>query len=1267
MNDRKLLPYEHELIKALGVTREEFLEFLAVQADFTRSLEERQQETRATGAEWAIALAIVGILFQVASVLLMPKPDLGKNRNQPRDARFAPRYGFNGSQELAQYGEPINLVYCNTSQNPKGAVRANLSLVWSAVESYGSSQFMQLLLVLGAARVKRIDFQKVAFGQLPISDFGSANAWLYYKEDGLPTFADQKLGDALDPIRLGAGAGEPVCKLIAGGQRLDGYSQSLSPSSKTSIGVYSPIPINVTVIERNSKGKLEKKDSKVTIEGDQWQGSQGRWKVGDRFELVLAKTTEVPKKGAAIAIEAANDLRYQYASSLDLGSVYMLGTARFKLVAISGDQDLDNTSIRATFQCIEAGRHPRVNYDTMQPAEQDDQTLNNLETALEQLTSPFQGTVSAVSKPISARWKPQVALPLSFKNTLAAILPGINVNYNEINYSFTGSTQIEWIDELDQKHSVIINRAGSLAYTKAELEAFLANKPKLTVKKLRAEYQSDLVKARKLRDRVIAGKYDKRLQEVAGPFNKEIAEVDNKITALLDQVDGLEPSTRANRKKIAEVRKQVEKLRQEQQRLFRDNAAEIREGYFDFIYTAKEPFVGVDKNRYVAGIELMEARLNNAQGESVTDQFGVNKVIKAYQSLITEKENAIQVLQLITSNWTELQFEADDAFFNKCLVKIDSGSYQTVTACDFVKFSLKCRVYRRVSGRDKKYGEKNAPEGYKLGDNGLKGRTAFFKVLYRAENETTLSALPVVFCIRRGADQDNFINLQFRGAATSRWQFRLEPIGDIIAEVSESGQKHFAYIENSGQQSSFTHRGNQFTWTGELIQITTSIKPALPERGPVDTNEWDLFSVRSDTSIQFSFDSGPEISVTAVTEQQLGGTSGKFEDMSTLAFGVFSGRGVQDLRSVSAYVLEGKNSWIVDETTGARTLSSGSTSYAPDIFADTVLDINDGIGKYAKAEGIGWQELALAKRFCKNNGLGCQLFMDGVIADSQPWRRFWAEVAPYSLLELARIGGKETLVPAVPVTTDGRVNREVTISALFNQGNILEGSYREEFIDYGASVQDLIATVVYRETDEQDVFPRNVTVDVNLEDVVDTNAIRQKFDLSQFVTQREQAVLYAKLLCNQRRWIRRGIEFQTFPTDSPISPGAYIYVDVGLNTWDSITSGVIMAGGQLNAPLSSVIANGSYSILLYKGGAKVVSLDNVSVLGGVAATLASYEGYLFVLGSKADRKRVFRVTEVQMDEEGQVTVKGMEHPCEVSGNLLLSRIADFSDSLFIVR
>lgn len=976
---RKLLPYEHQLIEQLGVSKEEYLDFLAAQRDYSRSVEEMQEELQAEAATVSIILTAVGILFQVVSALLL-RPQIPRisTPRQTREQRFAPRFGFNSSQELAQYGDPVNLVYTNSKDNPRGGVRVATSLVWSSVRSYGSSQFMQLLLVVGAARIREIDWDRVAFGQLPLREFAASKTWLYYNRNGKVTFSNRVIGDNTDPSRTGAAATDDVCRIIDGSVRRIGFSQTFSPSSLTTCGVFNPIPVNVSLQERDTKGKIEVAKNGITLAGNSWgTDSGGRYNVGREITLVFNRAE--PRKDN-LAQENAKEQRYQLVSSLDRGSTYMLGTAKFALLSITDNLDLDANDVSARFRCIEAGRAPSTPY------------RNN------------------------------------------------------------------------------------------------------------------------------------------------------------EAPDGSD----------------------------------------------------------------------------------------------------------------------DDNFYTKAIVKADSAAYQTVTACNLVSFSMRLKLFRRIQGRATKYGNEE-PKGYKESDNGIKGRIAFFKVSYRSLGQGNLDLLPVVIAARRSADLDSFISLDFRaGGATRKWEFKFEPIGDIGAEVAENGQVRMAFIENSGNGATFNHKGNQFRWIGRSVDIRGSLKNALRERGPVLTNEWDLFSVRSDTETQFSFESGPEFAITAVTEQQFGSLARKYEDMSMLAFGVFSGRGVQDLRSVTAYVTNGKESWIVDERNGNYARGADSTSYAVDIFADTILDKDNGIGKYAKPSGVDWEALALAKRFCKNNGLGCQLFMDGVISEAGSWRQFWAEVAPYSLLEFARIGGKETLVPAVPVNSAGRANRRVTISALFNQGNILEGSYREEFLDYGTNVQDMIATVIYRETEQDDVFPRNASVDVRLKNTDEGSAIRQTFDLSQFVTQRAQAILFAKLLCNQRRWVRRGVEFQTFPTDSPISPGAYIYVDIGLNTWDRITSGVVMEGGELNAPLTDQIRDGQYSMLVYKAGEPVRSLEDVAVANGVSNRLRNAVGSMFVLGNANRRKRVFRVTEVAMSEEGEVTVKALEHPCEIDGNQVLSRIADFSDELFRV-
>jgi hypothetical protein len=259
------------------------------------------------------------------------------------------------------------------------------------------------------------------------------------------------------------------------------------------------------------------------------------------------------------------------------------------------------------------------------------------------------------------------------------------------------------------------------------------------------------------------------------------------------------------------------------------------------------------------------------------------------------------------------------------------------------------------------------------------------------------------------------------------------------------------------------------------------------------------------------------------------------------------------------------------------------------------------------------------------------------------------------------------LIPAVPVNSDGRATRAINVSALFNQGNILQDSYREEFLDYGTETQNIIATVIYRETEIDDVFPRNASVSVSVKGISEDESVRQTFDLSQFVTRRKQAILFGKLACNQRRYVRKAIEFKTIPTDSPVSPGSYIIVDIGLNTWDEMTSGVVLPGGALSIPLNDKIAAGSYSMLLYKAGSPTITLENVSIDANlVAQQAAEYAGRLFVLGKVIENRRVFRVNEVQMDEEGEVTIKATNYPCDNDGTRLLSRVANFSDDEFEV-
>ena len=131
----------------------------------------------------------------------------------------------------------------------------------------------------------------------------------------------------------------------------------------------------------------------------------------------------------------------------------------------------------------------------------------------------------------------------------------------------------------------------------------------------------------------------------------------------------------------------------------------------------------------------------------------------------------------------------------------------------------------------------------------------------------------MIFAIRHGAESDFYNQLNFRSEAKKIF-FKFDPVYDAKAETETNGQTRFGFIENSEKDADYKRGigsgdGFAFSWRGRNV---TSINkwgfPNLDERGPAYTNEWDMFSVNTDTQVQFSHESGPEFSITAVTEQQ---------------------------------------------------------------------------------------------------------------------------------------------------------------------------------------------------------------------------------------------------------------------------------------------------------------------------------------------------------------------------------------------------------------
>lgn len=1285
--ERKLLPYEHQLIEALGVSKEEYLEFVAIQQEYQDPKAGTELDIRNDLVTVSVILTVVGILFQVGAALLTPKPQVSdidtKNQRRSREQRFAPTFGFNSTQELAAYGDPINLVYTNTTQNANGGVRISGSLVWSAVENFGSTQFMQILISLGASRIRKIKEEYTAFGQVGLQDFDPALIWMFYKNNfgksgpalfndiifGYPTGKQKAdLDDQLQylPERLKKQASnEPVCRILTKNRGFQkGYSQAYSPTTASAFGIYDPVPVNVKYFGRDEDGDEDNVANGITIDGDKFSG----FDEGDSFRLDFNKLSELD----ADIRQSMNATRKRQFESLDFGGTYLLGSAKYTLEQKDND-DIAEEDVSCRFRCIQDGNKPYTLYGNDEDSDK----------------QPTQVDLSAF---VDAR----NALTEDRKYSKSISITGLGISYD-----FSGTTRVSWTDENGISYNAYIQRSGSIKNTEKNQRQALADPKKLITEQRRRVLQSEVKQLKRYRRRIKKGTFDdvpKIIQEVRAKL-RDNARIKIQRQKKKDQqqiiedftnefVKGTKTKVQKNRG-IRSAQQKIEEINDVIRELNIRFVEEARELYIQQVEDNSGSFKGLDGRTYqFGGLEQVQTRLQEKEvaTNKTIDQEGQTKINEAYEDLLEEKDEALDAINDVIKDYKGKTVEPKNRnknFYTKCIVKAESASYETISAVDLVKFSIKSVIFRRIAGRQKQYGEEKV-KSYRTTDNGIHSRLAFFEVSYREIGGSTVyKKFPFIFAVRNGSESSFYNQINFEpsksGTNRKRWQFKFDPVVDIMADrIAPS----IGLIYDTGDIQSETHEGNVWWWRGEKVEGLTDGSPKiLYAPGPQFTNQNDMFSTHSDTQYQFSFERGPEFLLSTVTEQQIASSDIErsalnYSETSMMAMIVRAGRGIEDLRNITTFVEKGKRCFTVEDFDNRQ---DDSSSYAPDIFVDTAIDKIYGVGKYISrgTDVLDQDSLKLAKAFCQKNNLPTEsgssinLFMDGLIADVTSWREFWVSNAPFSLLELARKNGRDTLVPAVPVNSDGKAANAdgtpvaVAISALFTTGNIIEGTFKEEFLDYGTSTVDLIATVIYRELTEGSVFPRKATVEIRTKNVNESNAIRETFDASGYVTQREQAIMIGKLIVNQRRHILRGIEFKTFPSRAPLEPGAFIYVDIGNTSWDRYSSGVVMEDGNLNSPLHDQISNGSYSFLLYDSATgETVSRNSVSVSSNSASSLSSYKGWMFVMGEAKPSKRVFRITEVAFDEEGEVTVKAMEYPVYDD---LGAKIADFRSSQFEVR
>lgn len=174
--------------------------------------------------------------------------------------------------------------------------------------------------------------------------------------------------------------------------------------------------------------------------------------------------------------------------------------------------------------------------------------------------------------------------------------------------------------------------------------------------------------------------------------------------------------------------------------------------------------------------------------------------------------------------------------------------------------------------------------------------------------------------------------------------------------------------------------------------------------------------------------------------------------------------------------------------------------------------------------------------FCNNY----KLHFNGIISESVNIVELLSETAPFFLMSFISTGGQYRFRPVLPLGGSQQISTGVlTPAATFTEDQILPGSYSKAYVS-AAEKSDVNVTVLYR-SNEPDAIGTQQSVQVRYNGV-SLDAPVEQFDMSDFCSNRDHAIIYAKHFLARRRYSVHSIEFETALDTTGLIPTSIIRV-----------------------------------------------------------------------------------------------------------------------------
>ena len=1286
--DIPLLPYELELVNALDLSKDEYLDYRnkVLAAKYTRPIGYDHIPDIRCDPTSIIVNLVIGVLLTAASALLAPKPPEEEEENKTVElqnrtgrSRFSETQGIDVSQEVAKLGQTVPILFGRyNAEERTGGIFAPAQLVWSRMYSYGNEQVFKGLFTVGEAlpqaneSVPRIE--GLYIGQLAADAFNEQQMAVYWgqgrlqsgariatkRSDWGPTenllFGTRKGDETADPVGKGR---DPFKCPMANQQEGPGFSQTITVKNNSEFGVYEPIA-NGTSFKLNYQIISRPKDA----DGDSQDLSR------DRRRRLCGKEAESRSDGQ-------KGMGRCYTPYLGIVSVIKkdsFGNVTKQIDRDSAKWDFSslvevNKNDEAIFFISDKSPMRNGNPDGSYNLEEDETDIEEMRGQSERARELADDMMHVGQQVLIGRVVWQVISRVTHEGPNAPFRLEQRDPNDDTKIAVDGNTvtlTLRYVETTASETNSVIGIAGELPVKRkaiayeGEGDPYTSNKGVLKHFVPNFFFPVCRFKFATYRNTRPVDVTEIGLQST----------VYNRASGMCNFQSLPKPSD-------------LEK--------YDRDSTQVREGRLSAYFERTSCFIlQCRPATVVTGKE--------ADWETMGEQFAVTG--RSPQNLfnyirITHEQRSQMEFRLVPKTSADIVCLGADAE----MLQLDAANgrakghtYSSPKGYGTFYITAKGRYIKIRDFFDNTELESGGRKGRKTTEKAVTAavRTDFIPTSEdKGRHQAFLTEIfgrPQDYSY--GTVQEAWVDIDDSNAKmkikVECWRTEWETYHDWYNTRKSWKVLEYGKIKNgAGLGNKFnctkTANGNKYAqkwgYDGEKVGYkleATATEITTSSSGGSDARFFDKYSGVAEIShfaeLQKSCDQSPEHRISYVNESvghhddaaiEESGDAGQanYFGMQMLGLSLRSNKQLSSLNQVRVWLPDG-----VDVERLAEG-GEGPSNLFPDFAYWLLTNDKAGVGQIADPRWLDRDSFVVASKFCQAN----KIFFDGGLAEKRNVRQFLSEQAPFNLLQFTIANGKLAIVPALPFDSNYRITdkQAVKISHFFNLGNIIEGSYTASYTDV-ADRAPIRAVMVWREGQKfsqptkdsnliryEATWGGNGSNDPALE--FSSNPMRapmQTFDMSQWCSSKEQAMMIGRFLLSQRQRITHRISFQTTPFGLSVAPGDYIKLDVPEIPTRATHVGVFSSTGAVKSDMN--LPDGSYDLLVYGTQSHDVERTTVEIKSGFAVD-PGVRGSVFSSLAPTTKGTVYQIEEITITEEGLIEITAAHTPTDSSDRSLIAR------------